>query len=146
MRIEKKRAADPLPAQPRIIVWALRQPKPAPKVFTFGNRHFRTDTKTDTNCVKTGIAGLCQIMLDSLVKSAILNCFRGDNSPIPTLASSSNCVCSKELGEVRGPTVLGIVSGLSMPPLSFQYPVVSCQNTLTVIFGSRHHCAHEQNH
>ena len=88
MKIEKKRAADPLPVQPRIIVWALRQPKPAPKVFTFGNRHFRTDTKTDTNCVKTGIAGLCQIMLDSLVKSAILNCFRGDNSPIPTLASN----------------------------------------------------------
>jgi hypothetical protein len=51
--------------------WALRQPKPAPKVVTFGNRHLEKDTGTVSETVSESIARavknsgeLKQIILD----------------------------------------------------------------------------------
>ena len=71
-----------------IISLGFRSPSPRQRTDPLETAIFQTDTKTDTKWVKLGIARLSPVMLDSLVKSAILNCFRGDNSPIPTLASS----------------------------------------------------------
>jgi hypothetical protein len=47
MKIEfENRAAEPLTVPPPLVLWALRQPKPAPKVATFGIHRLKICTDT----------------------------------------------------------------------------------------------------